>query len=354
MALVEFSTIDATLAELFFDEIANQINRACVLGQVLDVGPGTGKNIQWSVRTGTATPTTAVIADGADVTVFNNDTKQPAVLQYGTYHDAFSVTGKAMAAARAAGNPSELAALLVDELGDSVERLARAVANDVYVGTGATDNMHGIYSSLGAGTVDAIGDTGVYAGIDRASVAQWQGNVVDASGADFQANAFSLMRQLRREIYTASGERPDIFVTDPIQHEKLGLAYQAERRYTDQVRRSDGTVIKLDGGYQVLEFDGIPVIEDVLHPVQKVTALNSRHVKMSQLADSPDALNRAMGMVGLAGTPEEQFGEQKMKLYARIQPLAITGDAFKYQLILYPQICVKRPNACGFITNLAA
>lgn len=351
MALVQFSTIEATLAELFFDLVANQINRSVVLGQVLDVTPGTGKNIQWSVRTGTATPTTAVIADGADVTIFNNDSKLPAVLQYGTYHDAFSVTGKAAAAARAAGNPAELASLLVDELGDSTERLSRAIANDVYVGSGATDNIHGIYSS---GGVFAIGDTGVYAGIDRAGVAQWQGNVVDAAGANFQSNAFTLMRQLRREIYTASGERPDLFITDPVQHERLGLAYQAERRYTDQIRRSDGTVIKLDGGYQVLEFDGIPVIEDVLHPVQRVTALNTRHVKLSQLVDSPDIMNRGMGAIGLAGTPEEQFGEQRMKLYARIQPLAITGDAFKFQLINYPQVCVKRPNSCGFIDNLAA
>lgn len=354
MAPVTFAGIDATLADLFFDEIANQINRAVVLGQILDVSPGTGKNIQWSVRSGTATPTTAVIADGADVSTFNNDTKEAAVLQYGTYHDAFSVTGKAMAAARAAGNPAELAALLVDELGDSVERIARAMSNDVYVGTGATDNIHGLYGSLGAGTVDALGDTGVYAGIDRAVTTQFQGNVRDAVGADMEASAFSLIRGLRRDIYTASGERPDIFVTDPVQHEKLGLAYQAERRYTDQVRRADGTVIKLDGGYQVLEFDGIPVIEDVLHPAQKFTALNSRHVKLSQLIDSPDVMNRAMGSIGISGTPEEQFGEQKMKLYARIQPLAITGDAFKFALYCYPQLCVKRPNSCGFITNLAA
>lgn len=354
MAPVTFSGIDATLAEIFFDEIANQINRACVTAQVLDISPGTGKNIQWAVRTGTATPTTAVIADGADVSTFNNDAKAPAVLQYGTYHDAFSVTGKAMAAARAAGNPAELASLLVDELGDSVERLSRAIASDIYVGTGATDNIHGLYGSLGAGTVDALGDSGIYAGINRAVTTQWQGNVVDAGLVDFQANAFTLMRQLRREIYQSSGERPDIFITDPVQHEKLGLAYQAERRYTDSIRRADGSVIKLDGGYQVLEFDGIPVIEDVLHPVQKLTALNSRHVKISQLIDSPDVMNRAMGNIGLAGTPEEQFGQQKMKLYARIQPLAIAGDAFKYALYVYPQLCVKRPNSCGFITNLAA
>ena len=349
MAAVDFASIESALATIFYDDITNTINRAVVLGQVLNVKPGTGKNIQWTIRHGVATPTTAVIADGADVTVFNNDTKIPAVLQFGTYHDAFSITGKAMAAARSAGNPAELAALLVDELGDSIERLARAIGSDVYVGTGATDNIHGLFSSLGSGTVDAIGATGVYAGVDRSSVATWQGNVVDAGTAPL---TFALIRQLRREIYEASGERPDLFICDAAQHEALGLLYQSERRYTDSVRRNDGAVIKLDGGYQVLEFDGIAVIEDQQHPSGKFTALNTRHVYLTQLADSPDALNRAMGSVGLAGTPEEQFGEQRMKLSARLQPLAIGGDAFKFQLINYPNVVVRRPNACGFITNL--
>lgn len=347
MAQVAFATIESVLADLFYDDISNQINRAVVLAQVLDVKPGTGKNIQWVAKTGTATPAGAVIADGADVATFNNDTKSPAVLQFGTYHDAFALTGKALAAARAAGNPAELAALLVDELGDSVERLARAIGEHVYTGTGATNTIHGLHDA----TVPAIGETGIYAGINRATVTQWQGNVVDAAAANL---SFAHIRQLRREIYVASGEKPDLFITDPVQHEKLGALYQQERRYVDQIRRADGTVIKLDGGYQVLEFDGIPVIEDTQHPAQKFTALNTRHVYLTQLPDSPDAVNRAMGSVGLAGTPEEQYGAGKIKLAARIQPLAITGDAFKFQLILYPQLVVRRPNSCGYITNLAA
>jgi len=347
MATVTFAALQAALATLFQDQIANQINRAVVLTQVLPIRPGTGKNIQWVVRSGTATPTTAVIADGADVTVFNNDTKQAAVLQYGTYHDAFSITGKILAAARAAGNPEELAGLLVDELGDSIERLSRALGADVYLGSGATDNIHGLHTAGNGG----LRDVGVYAGIDRAVVTQWQGNVVDAGGA---ALSFNLLRQLRRDIYTASGEKPDLFITDPRQHEVYGQLFGAERRYTDQVRRNDGTVIKLDGGYQVLEFDGVAIIEDQQHPALTVTALNTRHVSISQLADSPDALNRAMGTVALGGTPEEQYGEGKVPFMARLQPLAITGDAFKFQLICYPQVCVKRPNACGILENLAA
>ena len=43
----------------------------------------------------------------------------------------------------------------------------------------------------------------------------------------------------------------------------------------------------------------------------------------------------------------------KTKFTARIQQLAITGDAFKFALYCYPQLQVRRPNACGFLKNLA-
>lgn len=346
MALITQAVINTALATLFEDEVANQINRAVVLAQILDVRPGTGKNISWIVRTGTATPTGAVIADGADVSVYNNDTKAPATLNFGTYHDAFSITGKAMASARAAGNPRELAALLMDEMGDSVERLARAIASDVYLGTGATDYIHGLLDS----TVPAIGDTGTYAGIVRGSVAQWKGNVLDAASAGL---SFPLLRQLRRTIYTACGRKPDLYICDPIQHEKLGLLYQGERRYIQDVRTAMGT-IKLDGGYQVLEFDGVPVVEDSTCPASTFVALNTRAVHLTQLTDAPEVMARSMGSVQLAGTPEEQLGAGKMKLSARIQPLALTGDAFKFALYCYPQVVVKSPNTCGYIENLAA
>lgn len=346
MATQEYSTIESVLADLFYDDLSNAINRAVVLGQILDVKPGPGKNIQWVAKTGTATPATAVIGDGDDVTVFNSDTKRPAVLQYGTYHDAFAITGKALAAARAAGNPAELAALLVEELGESVTRLASAIGAHIYTGDGSTDTIAGLLDA----TNPAIGDIGTYATIARGSVAQWKGNVVDANGDTL---SFELIRDLRRAIYVASGQKPDLFFCDPLQHETLGLLYGDKRRYVDEIRRNDGTRIKLDGGYQVLEFDGIAVVEDVQCPAGVFGALNTRYVHLSQMFDSPDALNRAMGQVQLAGTPEEQYGAGKLKLSARIQPLAITGDAFKFQLILYPQLVVRCPNTCGYIENLS-
>ncbi len=342
MATRDLSTIFNVLASRFSDRVANQIQRSAVLPQLLRVMPGQGKNVQWVAKLGNAIG--SAIADGADVTVFNSDDKVPAILQYAEYHDAFAITGRALSGARSAGNPAEIAALFVDEMGDSVERLAKVISQDLYVGTGAANLIHGLLDASGG-----VSDTGTYAGIDRAVQTQWQANVIDALAAPL---SFALMRQMRSAIYTASGLKPDLIVCSPDIHEAYGNLFQGERRYLDNVRLRGGK-IALDGGYGILEFDGIPVVEDTDCPGNTMLFLNTNHIHLAQLSDSADAINRAMAMTGLQGTEEEQFGAGKMPLQARIQPLAITGNAFKFSLYCYLQLCVKRPNSCGKLINLA-
>lgn len=334
--------ITNALVKLFYDDVTNNINRAVVLAQLLPVKMGTGQNIQWVAKFGTATPAGAVIADGADVTVYNQDDKVPAVLQYGTYHDAFGVSGKAAAAAAAAGNPDQLADLFGDDMLDSGARLASAIATHIYTGSGATDNIHGLTAAAGP-----LATTGVYAGIDKAVRTQWAGNQVNGAAA---ALTFAMMRQMRRTIYVASGEKPDLIITDPASHEKYGNLFGAERRYVQDVRLR-GETIRLDGGYQVLEFDGIPVIEDQLCPAGDMLFLNSRHLYLSQLPDPLTSLNQSMNLVDLAGTPEEQFGDGKTQLRARVIPLAKTGDSYKFELICYPQLVSRKCNVHGRLFN---
>lgn len=344
MADRDLANITDALVKLFYDDVTNNINRAVVLSQILKVKDGTGQNIQWDAKFGTATPSTAPIADGADVTVFNRDDKVPAVLQYGGYHDAFAVTGKAAAAAAAAGNPDQLADLFGDDMLDSSERLARAVAKDMYDGAGTTDLIHGLVGASGP-----LATTGTYAGIVRGTFPQWASNEEDALGAGV---SFAKMRAMRRKIYIASGKKPDLIICDPEQHEKYGLLFGSERRYVDEIRMR-GETIKLDGGYQILEFDGIPVIEDEQAPVNKMLFLNTQFLFMSQLPDPLTMYNQSMGHVQLAGTDEEQFGEGKLQLNARVIPLAKLGDKYPFQLILYPQLVSRRCNVHGQLVNLA-
>lgn len=341
----DFSSIDGALASVWENDVANQINRAVVALQLLPCMQTEGKNVTWDVRVGTATPTTAAIADGADVSTYNVDTKVAATLNVTTYHDAFTVTGLALAAAQASGNPMQLQNLFRDEMTDSIQRLASAIGTDFYVGTGSSNKMLGILDSTAGGIID----TGTYANVSRGTYAQWKGNVVDAATG---ALSFTNIRDLRRKIYTASGRRVDLYITDPVQHEKLGLLYGAYRRYVDTVTVR-GQSIKLDGGYQVLEMDGVPVIEDVLCPAQTFIGLNTSEVRMRYLPPVNAAITGAMGDVPLAGTAEEQYGVGAVKLMGRINPLARTGDAYKFQVLVYVTPQVRSPNTCGYIKNLA-
>jgi hypothetical protein len=338
------ATISNSLATLFEDRIATQINRATVLLQVLPVQDGTtGKNIAWIARFGTAVGQAR--AEGAVVNYSNTDTKVPATLDFGTYEDAFSITGKSVAAAANTRNPADLENLFTEELSECVERLAKGVAIDLYVGTGATDHIMGLVASGGA-----IMDTGVYANIDRGTYPQWAGNVDGNSGVG-RALTFDLMRGMRRDIYRASGQKPDLIVTTPEIHEKYGALFGQQRRYTTEIKLR-GSMITLDGGYQMLEFDGIPVLEDVDCTSGDMLFLNTRYVRVVQLPDPATTVNGSTGVVGIAGTDEEQLGQPSRKLRARINPLGRTGDFFTFQLILYPQLQVRRPNSCGVLTDI--
>lgn len=346
MAAVTFSTVDAAMATLFAPRITKAINRSIVLGQLLAVVPADSKAVNWQAKFGVAEAPTPTFNDGADISTFNNDTRFPATLAYARYYDAFSISGFARAAARVTANPQQMEDLFGDELTDSIERYSRAIAKDLYAGTGATNIIHGLYAS-----VPAIGDTGVYAGIDRSVQTQWQGTVVDAAVGDI---SLPKVQDLNRRIYTAAGKHVDIYVTDATQFMKLGLQYGSQRRYHQMVDvpNADGRRIKLDGGWNALEVDGRPCLEDVQSSSGKFAGLNMNEIRIRQMPDTIDEINRAIGNVQGAGTPEDQLGPGRMRISARLQPIATTGDAQKFALIGYPQLQVRDPRCHGYLTNL--
>ena len=346
MSQTAFANIATSLATLFEDRLTSQINRATVLLMLASVGAGPGKNITWGARFGTAVG--SAVADGADVGSYNNDDKVPATLDYGTYHDTFSVTGKAMAAAANTRNPEELADLFGEELGDSSERLAKGISQALYTGTGATDHIMGLCDN----TAGAILDTGIYANINRSTWPQWAASI-DSNGGVGRALTFDLMRAMRTSIYNASGIKPDAIVTTPDIHGKFGSLFGTNRRYVQDIFIR-GQKITLSGGYGALFFDDIPVIEDVDVPSGEMVFLNTRLMNIKQLPDPAQAISQAMGTLNVAGTEEEQFGQPSGKIRARINPLARTGDAFKFQIICYPQLQVRRPNAFGRIKDIDA
>ena len=347
MSLVTQAAIANTLATIFEDQITNQINRASVALQLIPVGAGQGKNLQWSARFGTDVSTER--ADGADLVPadFLNDSKVPASLDYGTYDAPFSMTGKAIAAAMNARNPAELENLFADELGDAVERLAKGLNQALYSGAGGADQINGLYATSGP-----LDTTGTYAGIDRSTYSQWASNEL-ANGGVGRALSFDLMRDMSDAIYQASGENVDLILCPPDLWSKYGKLFNDGRRWTQDVTIR-GQRITLQGGHKALDFDGIPVVRDVDHTADSMTFLSTRHCKMAQMPDAISEVNQSMGMVDVMGTPESDFGVMQTGLVARINPLGRNGDSYRFQLILYPQFQLKRPNACGSIRDLDA
>jgi len=345
MAVVNTAAIASSLNKKFEPMLTSQINRSTPVFQVLPVKRATTQLIQWVATFGVAAPSTAAIAEGATVSTFNSDTKVPASLDYTTYHDAFGVTGMAMAKAAVSGNPEQLANLFREEMDESLPRLAMSVAADVYAGPGSSNRMLGLTATAGG-----LRAAGTYAGIDRGVQTQWAGNEM-ANGGVLRPLSIGLMRRMRTNIYNASGFKPDFILCSPEVHEVYGLLLGDKRRYLEDVTIR-GRKVVLDGGFQVLEFDGIPVIEDVSATDNSMIFGNSRFIDVFQLPSLSDAVNRGIGDVALKGTEEEQFGETNTKLTARVQPLAIVGDQYTFANFCYPQVRARRPNATGYLSDL--
>lgn len=346
MSDMNYSAIAASLATIFSNKVANQINRSTVITQLFPVVTGDSHNINWVASFGSATG--KVIADGAVVDRTNDpqkDDKVPASLNYGTYSETFGVTGRALAGALASGNPSELKNLFASEIKDASERFAKRVEIDLFTGAGVNDAFVGMNASAGA-----LRATGTYANIDRAVRTQWAATEM-ANGGVGRALTLSLMRDMRRRIYIASGSKPDLIVTTPELHMKYGELIGQQRRWMQDVHLR-GQKVTLDGGYQYLEFDGIPVIEAVDAVTGTMDFVSSSSMEIVTQPDPINMINQSMGPIEVKGTAEEQFGDPGARIRARINPLGRDGDRYQFQLLAYLGFRCKRPNTGGIISDL--
>lgn len=355
MASIALSDITSALATLFEDQLVAQWNRAVVLTKLLPVVQGSAQNINWDIKgtDGSVAHGSSMIAEGATVSTFSDDALTKATLSFTNYYDAFGISGLAMNAAAATGNPAGLADLFGEKFMDSVTRLAKNLNQEWYTGTGASNHIAGLVDP----TNGALKASGTYAGVAKGSVTLFQGNEL-ANGGSPRPLSFQIMRDTIRSVYVASGTTPDLIVCDPIQFARYGMLFGEQRRYMAEMTTAGGTY-KLDGGFKALEFDGIPVVQDKDASAGQMLFLNTNHVRIQQLPDmladanQPGAIGKA-AKLKLTGTPETQLGAGNTSLTARLLPLAIVGDNYTFQLVIYPQLQVRRPNSCAMLVDLVS
>ena len=354
---VDLTRVTNALPTLLADKVIAQMNRSAPELQLIPFQAGAHKNLTWDVEFKNASEaTSSAQTEGAVVSTYGDDDIVPATLNWCDYSESIAVTGKALSAARGSaggtGGASELQDLWTHKTMGAVRRLAKNLGRDFWQGPGTGNRMTGMYGGATLASASPLSNAGVYAGVDRSVYNDWKSNVILNGGVP-RALTLDLMRDMRKAIYDACGEMPDLIMCDSGQHEAYGKLFGDARRYVQEVTIR-GQKIVLDGGYRALEFDGIPIIASVNHPAGYMSFLNTQYVKLSALDDQPNEANRATGMLQLQAMPEEQLMNGACPCRARLNPLAITGDLFPIQMILYPQILVERPNALGCLGDLAA
>lgn len=345
MAVRDYASVQNALSTLITD-VSMNINRAVIGAQIAPVRQGAMKSVTWDAQVGSENGTyTGGAADGADVTNYDSDDYLPATLEYVTYRAPFAINGRAYAQARAVGTPEALRDLFVEGMTNAGTRLASKLGTDFYTGLGSGSNqLHGLFHA----TIPAIGDVGVYAGIDRATYAQWQGTVINAAGARLSEG---LIAQLDRGIFTKSGFSGRVFITDPIQFDIFGSLLGDRKQYRQEVTIA-GQTITLGAGWQALEWRGNAIIRDQKMPAGYFAALTPEQLAMWSL-DPNGPMYGAQGTMMVGGTPEEQGMGDRRIIQVRLQPLARTGDKYPFALYAYVQQQVRRPQAHGYIYGLS-
>lgn len=344
------ASIDTALNTILAPKISNQINRSVVLAQVLNTKRARSKNVAWDVQVGTAAPGTAAIAEDADVSVYNADTKIPAVLQFGHLHDAVTISQYAMDVAALAG-PEQLAELFLEEMKDSVNRLAKHVNLGLITGTGAANHIHGMLST---GGVVPVAPTGTYAGLAPGTYSDWAGTLVTVDGGAGARRdlTFADVRNLRRQIIDKCGKRPNLYVCNPLQFDKFGALFDTNRRFEQTTEIVvGGRKIQLDGGYTALMFEGAPVIWDSDVPNDVFVALNTDEVDIEVVPPTMDPNGNRAATVSLAGTPNETTTGQT-GIIARVKKLAEAGEYTRFGLFTHLQLAFRKRKAHGYINNL--
>ncbi len=352
MALL-LTDITAALSTRFGPELDRQFNRMTVTSSLLRKVDGQGKQISWDVRVPRTTHA-ASFTEGADVTAgeYNVDPTIPAVLNWPMYRVAFSLSGLAVAAAAASpGSASELLDQFGTNLIDAASDMASVINADIYAGDGTGTKITGL---VGGG---ALAATGIYAGINRAAYSSWAGNV-SSNGGTARALTKGLIDTLEANIYTASGRIPRLIIAEPQVVRKYEALFDTITRV--QIERGDlsaqsrtptvgsSPFLPDNEGYTGLSYKGMPIYRDKDATAGSLFMLNPDYVELPTLP--PANLGTAV-LVRQQAAPSQTTGGTN-GINFKVESLAKTGDADKFQLVVYVNVKVRRPNACGYLADI--
>lgn len=185
------------------------------------------------------------------------------------------------------------------------------------------------------GLCAAIGDTGIYAGLDRGTYTWWK-SYVSANGGTPRNLSENLISDAMDEIIQRGANRRTLEIwAGPAQWRKFGALYKAERRQT---------AAKLSGGYLALDFEGTPVIQVPGYAAGRMDIVDVSQIDYNLLqVTSNSALAKELRPVlAVPGVPG--FG---------ILVMGAIKDALEFWIIHYAQLRVMNPYVMASIQDLA-
>lgn len=364
MAADVLANIANALARTFAPDIVMQFNREAVTAKLLSVkddqGYGDAKEVAWDVSFSGATA--AAFAEGSDVgaSEFNQDTDINAILSWGMYRAPFQLSNLEInAASRAVGSADKLRSIVTHRLFGSMTKMASVINADLWTGTGTASNGNpniiGFTGTAGTWNGSLI-SSGSYAGLATGTYSEWASNLFTNGGVS-RPLSFALLSQAERQIYLNSGERPDVMVGSVGVLSKYEGLFESQKMYNSNegggVSQYRGSVTAgMEGMKTSLAWRDTPMYRDRNAPTGVLLMLNSSNLELKFLPFnplSPDGVPvQTMTLPssnGKATTPTP--------LMANIYPLARTGSAIKFNVEMYVQLAVKRPNSCALIGDLS-
>ncbi len=341
MATLTLSAISAVLNLIYGEPMADQIRRDVLLLNLLPVVPDRNDTCYWRAKF-TGRSTAGPKAEGHAVTDddFSSHTRKQLTLAWGEYYAYARVSGLAKAIHALDGGGS----LLDEEIIDAIDELAVDLSQDTYGGDVTADPVEI------EGLARAVTATGVYAGLDQATEAEWAAAVNTLAATDLSVKY--LREKLIRPFKDATGVYPEFVVCPGDLWDAVGELFGSERRYVDQVTTVRGTIEmkKLAGGFRAIEVDSIPFIEDRHCTADTFYVLHSRQLSYRQVPAFVDNLetgvlqNAVKDLVGVTldeGVIERMLASGEGRLTPTIEALAKTGDRFDVMIKCYLQLRLK-------------
>ena len=164
------------------------------------------------------------------------------------------------------------------------------------------------------GLYAAIADTGTYAGLDRGTYTWWK-SYVNANAGTPRNLTEELIRTVKSTV-EARGGRVTAIYAGSTQWYRYGDLLRAERRQQNPV--------SLTGGYQALDFEGIPLIKVPGYPQTRMDFVNEDLLEYVVLKDF------------------------------EAKPMAKTKDSDQIWVTHYSQLVCRNPYRMGSLQDLAA